>query len=50
MFMLFYNYFTKFSLFWKFIVTISASAFLLSYLKVGFSKPGIAYPRTEATN
>lgn len=41
--LLFYSYYERFSIFWKIFLTLSCSAFLLSYLNVGFSRPGIAH-------
>jgi hypothetical protein len=40
--MLFYSYFEKFSIFWKVVTILSCGSFIFSYLKVGFSRPGIA--------
>ena len=37
-----YSYFAKFSVFWKIVSVVSGGGFILSYLNVGFSKPGIA--------
>lgn len=32
----------QYSIFWKVILSLSSGSFLLSYLYIGFSKPGIA--------
>jgi hypothetical protein len=46
---LMYNFMDKFSLFWNISVLISSTSFLLAYLKVGFSKPGVQLPSHEVT-
>jgi hypothetical protein len=47
---LFYNYFGVFSNFWRVLLVISCGSFTYSYLKVGFSRPGIAHPRRAASS
>lgn len=47
--LLFYNYFQKFSIFWKILLTLSCGSFIYSYLKVGFSDPGIAHSTRPPT-
>lgn len=48
-FFVLYNYYTQFSLLWKVLVTISGSGFVISYLIVGFSNPGIAKPQRRVS-
>ncbi len=43
--LLFYNYFGKFSNFWRVLLLCSCGSFLYSYLSVALSRPGIAHPR-----
>lgn len=44
-FFMLFNYMDKFSLFWKVLTTLSAGGFLFSYLRIGFSLPGVELPR-----